>query len=399
MAQRYLFNRLEVAGSFGDLGTLLPIAIGMIVLNGLDPFGILFSIGLFYILAGVYYGVTVPVQPMKVISAYALATAISPSEIAAATLLVAIFLLFMGITGLITHIRRFVPVQVIRGVQLSTGTLLMAEGVRFVIGSSSYQLAQNANEPYLRIDSFLGMPIGIIIGTVSAIITLFFFASKKTPAGIIVIVFGIITGVLFGSHAGIADMRLTVNLPKFLPFGLPNAADFSLALLMLVLPQLPMTIGNAVVANADLSKQYFASQSKRVTPKALCISMSLAHFFCFFVGSMPLCHGAGGLASHYAFGARSAGSNLIIGGIFVLLAIFLGKHAVSLLQLIPFSVMGILLFFAGCQLALTIIDMKERKELFIIFSMLGITLVSNLAFAFGIGILLTCLMKSDKFTI
>jgi len=399
MSERYLFNRLEVAGSFGDLGALLPISIGMIMLNGLDPFGILFSVGIFYLLAGIYYGVTVPVQPMKVISAYALTMAISPAEIAASALLMACCLLFMGATGLINHIQRLVPKQVVRGVQLATGTLLMAEGVRFVIGTSSYQLAQNASEPYLRIESLFSLPIGIIIGSISAIITLLFLANKKAPAGLIVIFFGLITGIFFGTYQGISDIKITINTPEFLPFGFPTSADFSLAFLMLVLPQLPMTIGNAVVANADLSRQYFAEKSEKVTTKALCLSMGLANLLCFFIGGMPLCHGAGGLASHYAFGARSAGSNLIIGSIFVLLAILLGKHAVSLLQLIPFSALGVLLFFAGSQLALTIMDMKHRKEFFVIFAMLGITLVSNLAIAFGIGIALARLLKSDKLTI
>jgi len=399
MSERYLFNRLEVAGSFGDLGALLPISIGMIMLNGLDPFGILFSVGIFYLLAGIYYGVTVPVQPMKVISAYALTMAISPAEIAASALLMACCLLFMGATGLINHIQRLVPKQVVRGVQLATGTLLMAEGVRFVIGTSSYQLAQNASEPYLRIESLFSLPTGIIIGSISAIITLLFLANKKAPAGLIVIFFGLITGIFFGTYQGISDIKITINTPEFLPFGFPTSADFSLAFLMLVLPQLPMTIGNAVVANADLSRQYFAEKSEKVTTKALCLSMGLANLLCFFIGGMPLCHGAGGLASHYAFGARSAGSNLIIGSIFVLLAILLGKHAVSLLQLIPFSALGVLLFFAGSQLALTIMDMKHRKEFFVIFAMLGITLVSNLAIAFGIGIALARLLKSDKLTI
>ncbi len=399
MSERYRFNRLEVAGSFGDLGALLPIAIGMIMLNGLNPFGLFFSIGLFYIFAGVYFGVTISVQPMKVISAYALATALSPSEIAASALLMAIFLFSMGITGVITHIGRLVPTSVIRGVQLATGTLLMAEGVRFVVGTSTYQLSQGISEPYLAIQSILTLPIGIFIGIISAVITLFFLSSKKAPAGIIVILFGIMAGLLLGTHEGFSAISFKINLPDILPFGTPTSVDFSFALLMLVLPQLPMTIGNAVVANADLSKQYFGKKSEKVTPKALCITMALANCLCFFVGGMPLCHGAGGLASHYAFGARTAGSNLIIGAIFILLAILLGSHAVTLLQLIPFSVMGVLLFFAGSQLALTIMDMSDRKEFFVIFAMLGITLVTNLAIAFGVGIALAYLLKSNKLTI
>ena len=85
---QYMVHSLELAGSLGDLGTLLPLAIGMILINGLNPLGVFFSIGLFYIVSGIYYGVTVPVQPMKVIGAYAVATAISPSEILASGVLI-----------------------------------------------------------------------------------------------------------------------------------------------------------------------------------------------------------------------------------------------------------------------------------------------------------------------
>jgi len=160
-----------------------------------------------------------------------------------------------------------------------------------------------------------------------------------------------------------------------------------------------MTLGNAVIANADLSEQYFGNDSKKVTYKALCFSMSLANFFSFFVGGMPLCHGAGGLAAHYRFGARTAGSNLMIGIIFLALALFLGTHALTIVNLIPFSVLGVLLVFAGGQLTLTIIDIKERNDLFVGFVMLGITLASNLAVGFGVGILLAYALKSEKINI
>ena len=169
--------------------------------------------------------------------------------------------------------------------------------------------------------------------------------------------------------------------------------------MVLVLPQIPMTLGNAVVANADLSHEYFHKDSHKVTCKALCLSMSLANMLSFLVGGMPLCHGAGGMAAHYRFGARTDGSNLMIGAIFIALALFLGPHILAVVHLLPFSILGILLVFAGSQLALTILDIKERKDLFVCLVMLGITLASNLAVAFGVGILLAYAFKSDKLNI
>ena len=139
MSERFQFNRMELAGSLGDLGTLLPIAIAMVLFNGLDPLGLFLSIGIFYILSGAYFGITVPVQPMKVIGAYAIATAMSADQILASTLLMGLFLLVIGVTGAIDLIRKVTPKAVIRGVQLSTGALLMASGVKFILGNSSFQ--------------------------------------------------------------------------------------------------------------------------------------------------------------------------------------------------------------------------------------------------------------------
>jgi SulP family sulfate permease len=399
MHPRYKFNRLELAGSLGDLGTLIPLGIGMIMINGLSTAGLFFSAGLFYISSGLYYGVTVPVQPMKVIGAYAIATAMSASQIMASGLLMGLFLLVVGATGTMRIIGKWIPTPVVRGVQISTGTLLMAEGVRFMAGSSKFQMLQQAAEPYLGIQGLGPIPIGILIGIIGGVLTLLLLDNKKLPAGLLVVLLGLGMGWVAGTHQGFDKIRLGISMPLILPFGMPAAADFTVALLVLVLPQIPMTLGNAVIANADLSRQYFGEGSKKVTYGALCISMSLANFLSFVVGGMPLCHGAGGLAAHYRFGARTAGSNLMIGAIFVLLAVFLGDHTLAVVYLIPMSILGVLLLFAGSQLAMTIIDMKERKDLFVALVMLGITLASNLAVGFGAGIAVAYALRSEKLTV
>ena len=396
MRTRYKFNRMELAGALGDLGTLLPLAIGMILVNGLSPLSIFFSIGVFYILSGVYYGVTVPVQPMKVIGAYAIATGMSATQISAAGLLIGIVLLLIGVSGAITVIGRFTPKAVIRGVQLSTGALLMSQGVRMIMGSSKFQALQQAAEPYLTVQFVGPVPIGIIAGVIGGVLTLFLLDNKKLPAGLLVVLGGIFLGLLLGTHEGFDRLKPGLNFPSWLPFGFPTQADFTFALFALALPQLPMTLGNAVIANADLSRDYFGEESKKVTYRSLTISMALANLMCFLWGGMPLCHGAGGLAAHYRFGARTAGSNLMIGFIFIILAVLLGNHALSMVYLLPMSVLGVLLLFAGSQLALTIIDMKERKDLFVVLIMLGITLAANLAVGFGAGILCAYLLKSEK---
>jgi SulP family sulfate permease len=384
---------LEWAGSLGDLGTLLPLALGMIVVNGLDPAGLFFSVGLFYILSGLYFNLTVPIQPMKVIGAYAIASALPASQILASGLLIGVFLLVIGVTGAMDVIGRWVPKPVVRGVQMATGTLLMAQGVRFMLGTSTYQALRNAAEPYLSIQSLGPLPVGIVLGVVGTFLTLLLLDNRKLPAGLVVVGGGLLLGLLFGTGDGFQDLSVGFHLPSWMPLGMPSRVDFSLALMMLVLPQIPMTLGNAVIAYVDLSREYFGEGSRRVTYRAACISMGLANLVSFFLGGMPICHGAGGLAAHYRFGARTAGSNLIIGTLFAVLALVLGKQVYTASTLIPMAVLGVLLLFAGAQLALTILDMRERKDLFVVLLMLGITLASNLAAGFIVGILVAYLLR------
>ncbi len=399
MNQKIVFNRMEVAGSLGDLGTLLPIAIAMVLLNGLSPTGVFFSIGMYYIISGLYFGLTVPVQPMKVIGAYAIATAMAPEQILASCLLMGVFLLIVGLTGAIDLIGKFTPKAVIRGVQLSTGVLLMSGGIKFMVGTSTFQIMENAVEPYLAFQALGPVPISLIIGGIGALITLLLLDSRRFPAGLVVVAGGVIAGLILGARLdmGVKDMGL--YLPEWLPAGFPGKVDFTFALFALVLPQLPMTLGNAVLAYTDLSKEYFKEQSAKVTNRKACVSMALANIFSFFVGGMPMCHGAGGLAAHYRFGARTAGSNLIIGVVFAFMAVLLGRHIIDVLHLLPMSILGVLLVFAGSQLALTVMDLNTRKEYFTATLILGITLASNLAAGFIAGLVVAHLLKWEKLSV
>ncbi len=399
MSERFKFDRLELAGSLGDLGTLLPIAIAMVLFNNLNALGLFLSIGLFYLISGFYFGITVPVQPMKVIGAYAIATAMSPEQILASSLLMGVFLLIVGLTGAIDLIRKVTPRSVIRGVQLSTGALLISGGVKFMIGASKYQVLQNAVEPHLSLQSVGGVPISLVIGAVAAIVTLLMLDNKKLPAGLIVVAGGLAAGLALGARFDLSRGAFGFHLPEILPFGFPGKVDFTFALFALVLPQLPMTLGNAVLAYTDLSKEYFGTRSARVTNRKACVSMALANFLSFLLGGMPLCHGAGGLAAHYRFGARTAGSNVMIGFLFVALAVLLGGDIIGLFSLLPMSILGVLLVFAGAQLTLTIMDLDRRKDYFVAVLILGITLASNLAAGFIAGMIVAQLLRWDRLSV
>lgn len=390
---------MELAGSLGDLGTLLPIGIGMILINGMDPIGLFITVGFFYIISGSYFGVTVPVQPMKVIGGYAIATSMSAPQILSSSLLMSILLLVIGVTGLIEAVKKLTPVAVVRGVQLATGIMLIVSGIRFIIGNSQFQKLQNIAEPHLAVQNIGPIPVGLIIGILGAFIVLLLLKSKKYPAGLVIVIAGIIAGVLLGARPNLALSDIGFHLPKVMPIAFPQKADFTFALFALVLPQIPMTIGNAALAYTDLSKNYFGEKAKKVTNRAACISMACANFCSFLLGGMPLCHGAGGLAAHYRFGARTAGSNVIIGLIFVVLVLLLGERIVEIFYLLPMAILGVLLIFAGAQLTLTIADLKERKELFVALLILAITLASNLAVGFLVGLVIAHLLRWDRISI
>ena len=145
--------------------------------------------------------------------------------------------------------------------------------------------------------------------------------------------------------------------------------------------------------------EYFGEQAQRASYRSIANSQGIAGLFSFVLGGIPMCHGAGGLAAMYRFGARSAAANVMIGVIFVILAILFGQNALIILKLLPLSLLGVLLVFAGAQLALMVNDLTQRKDLFVALIMLAITLTVNLAVAFLCGIVIAYVLKSDRVSI
>ena len=386
---KYRFDRMELAGSLGDLGTLLPIAIGMIVLNKLLATNVFLLIGLFYIVAGHYFGVPVPVQPMKVIGAYAIAVGLTPTQIVASSLWMGVFILFLGLTCLIEVIGKYTPKSTVRGVQLAVGVVLMIKGLKLMI----------IPDPNLAIQAIGPINLSIILGGAGLVLTFLLLDNRKLPAALVLLVLGILLGLFIGKPLDAASFKWSIHFPKLVPYGWPSLDDFLWVLPVLVLPQIPMTIGNAIISNTDIMHEYFGARAQRATYRSVANSQGLADIVSYFLGGIPMCHGAGGLAAHYRFGARTAGANLIIGGIFLFLALIFGENMVAILKLLPLSLLGVLLVFAGVQLALMIQDLQDRRDLFVALFMLGIALASNLGVAFIVGIIVAYAFKSEKLTV
>jgi SulP family sulfate permease len=380
---------MEVAGSLGDLGTLLPLAIGMIVLNRLHATNVFSLIGLFYIVAGHYFGVPVPVQPMKVIGAYAIAVGLTPTQIVASSLWMGVFLLFLGISGLIKVIGKYTPKSTVRGVQLAVGVVLMIKGLKLMI----------LPDPNLAIQTVGPLNLSLVVGAAGLMLAFLLLESRKTPAALVLIILGILLGLFIGKPLDAASFNWSIHFPKPIPYGWPSLDEFLWVFPVLVLPQIPMTIGNAIISNTDITHEYFGDRARRATYRSVANSQGLADVVSFFLGGIPMCHGAGGLAAHYRFGARTAGSNLIIGGVFLSLALIFGENMVAVLNLLPLSLLGVLLVFAGLQLALMIHDLQDRTDLFVALFMLGIALASNLGMAFILGIIVAFAFRTGKLNV
>ena len=376
----FRFDRSELAGSLGDLGTLAPLAVGMIAVNGLDAGVVLITVGLFYAAIGVYYRLPIPVQPFKVIAAVSIASGLGAEFVSAGGLIMAAVLLFLGATGLISAIAKLFTKPVVRGIQLGLGLLLISKGGKFVLGDAVFLSGYMPTLPET-------LPVNLVLGGAGLVLTLALLQNRKLPAAIALLVLGIGASFALGAPAAAGALRVGPGLPKF---SIPGLNTYWPALIMLALPQLPLTIGNAVISTRDTSRKLFGRDaSARVTDRALCFSMGLANVPISLLGGMPCCHGAGGLAAHYRFGARTGGSNLIIAAVFIVLGVVFGASAMQILTLIPVSVLGVLLFFAGVELSVMIRDVNDRTQLFTTVAVAGIGLATgNLGIAFAAGIVI-----------
>ena len=384
----FKFDRVEFSGSLGDLGTLLPLSVALIVICGLSVTSVMLMIGLFYIISGVYFKLPMPVQPLKVVSAIAIAfpEKVTLPVISAAAIIFGLILLVLAVSGLINWLAKFFTKPIVRGIQLGLGLILMTKGIKFILKPELF--LQQPDQTF----AIYGIPINLIVGIITFFIVLLLLPSKRFPAALMAVLMGIILGALFG-----AFNNLNVNLgptPINIPF--PNKTDLITAFFLLVIPQLPLTLGNAVIGTSDACYTFFGKSQKtqKVSNRALAVSMGIVNFLTGIFGAMPMCHGAGGLAAHYRFGARTGGSNIMIGAVFVFLALMLGKMGIFLLTAIPNSILGILLLFAGIELAVLIRDLTEKRDLFISVLIAGIGFsTTNMGIAFFVGIIVLFILE------
>lgn len=384
----FRYNLQELGGALGDLGVLLPLTIALITLNQMSATSVLLVVGLAYIIAGLFYRLPVPVQPLKAVAAIAIAGGLSPSVISASGLIMAIFLLLMAGTGAVSKVAKLFPKVIIRGIQLGVGLLLVKAGLVLV---NRHQVVINGDGGFVTLVN-LSIPAGWLIALVLGAVFILFLRSKRFPASLALLALGIPISILWGSSLGLPGLRFGLSLPTV---AIPSLADLSAALVLLVIPQIPLTMGNAVFAMADTAKAYFGSQAKRVTPKALLTTMGLVNMGAGLLGGMPICHGSGGLTAHFRLGARTGGAALLIGVPILAMAIFLDGNIVPIFSLIPYAVLGVLVVFVGVQHSFLIRDLRGIREILVAIAVaIPGLLTANLAIGLASGMSLHLILKT-----
>ncbi len=366
---------MEWAGAFGDLGTLIPFVLAYLAVVKMEPFGVLFSFGASMLVSGLYYKTPFPVQPMKAIGAVAATQAaqtatITPGTIYAASLVTGLVWLLLGLSGAAHRVGRWVPRFIVVGIVLGLGLGFMLEGITM-------------------------MSSGWLIATVGMTGTLLLLNNKVVPAMFLLLLFGVACGIVQNPDLlnSLAGVKVQFHLPRIALFGV-TWKDAAIGAALLALPQLPLTLGNAVIAIKEENNRLFPDHP--VTENEVATSTGLMNLLSAACGGVPTCHGAGGMAGHVAFGARTGGAPIILGVILLLVALFLSGSIGIILALFPRAVLGVILFLTGAQLALGSCDFsKDKGERFITLVTAAFSMW-NVGLAFVAGLMLAYLKNRGR---
>jgi MFS superfamily sulfate permease-like transporter len=345
LLKRLLENRVrfgpgELTGAVGDLGTMIPLAFALVLYNGYAPERLFLLWGLVYMATGLFYGIPVSVQPLKAMAVIAMAGGFSVSQLSTAAVFYGLIFLGLSATGLLRWLEQWFTPPVVRGIQLGIGLILLGKAVELVRENGLY-LGQERVDPWLS-----GMLMTLFLVGLAV-----FQFRKKIPVSI---------GLILGSI--VVSLVLRVPIPDAGPkealvaLHLPDSGFFWPALVLLILPQLPLTLGNAVFAACDVCHTYWKNRAWRATPVRFGWSIGLSNLFIGLLGGFPICHGAGGIAAHARFGGRTGATTLFLGTVLVLVSLF--SPLARFLFLIPIPLLGSLLVFVGLEL----IGMIRRLE-------------------------------------
>jgi MFS superfamily sulfate permease-like transporter len=366
------YDRMEWAGAFGDLGTLIPFIVAYISLLKMDPYGILLAFGIAKIVSGLYYKTPFPVQPMKAIGAVATTQAaqtitITPNAVYGAGIVTGVIWLLLGMSGAAKKVADIVSRPVAIGIVIGLGFSFMLEGVKMM------------SENWL-------------LGGTALLGTMLLLTNRVVPVMFLLLIFGALVAVAQDNAllAGLADISASFKMPSFAPASM-TMQEFLVGAVFLALPQIPLTLGNAVLAITEENNRLFPDRP--VTEKKVAISTGIMNLLSPALGGVPMCHGAGGMAGHVRFGARTGGSLVILGALILVVALFFSDSVETMFRIFPAPVLGVILFLTGAQLALGSCDFGKNKNDRFVSLVTAACAIWNIGLAFVIGVITYHLLR------
>jgi SulP family sulfate permease len=359
------FDRRELAGAVADLGVLVPIAVALIVSNGLSATAVLLPAGLLYMTAALVYQLPVPVQPLKAFGAIAIAKGLGSDEIAAGALLMGAMFLLAGRFGLLDLLARVFPRSLIRGVQLTVGLLFL---------KIAWDLVTNPPKSFVShaLEPRWALPLGLLALGLALALRRYAISLVLVGTGVVVAL------VLAGGQLSLGPSALV--LPSL------DGAVLLTALTVLVLPQAPLSFANSCLATSDAARVYFGERGRRVRPGRLATSFGTANLLAGSISGMPVCHGAGGMTAHYKFGARTGAAPLVMGATLVFLAVGLGSGLAGVLPAFPLPILAGLLATAGLLHIALLRDLRGARDWFLALLVGAIGFEVNLLWALAAGL-------------
>ncbi|MBY9009656.1 MAG: putative sulfate/molybdate transporter [Candidatus Lokiarchaeota archaeon] len=358
------FSLNEFAGALGDWGTLIPFIIGYISIVGLNPAGIFLCLGLTNIVLGIRFNLPLPVQPQKTIGTIAISQAWKPGLVLSTGFGTGIIWTILGLTKLLEKIVRKVPVVMVRGIQLGLGLIL---------GWTAFQL--------LISDIFLGV--------ISVFIIMLIFRFKRIPSSIILVALGVF---LLFLNESITISNIQFGLPQF-DFYLPQWDKLLFGMVIAGIAQLLLTLTNVMIATVSLIKDLFPEKENAITASELAFNMGIMNLISPFLGGIPLCHGSGGLAAQYAFGARTGGSMILEGLMEILLGLFFSETLFLLFINFPNAILGAMLLYTAFLLGKISFKNFQSKNLPIILISAVFCFIYNITLGFFVGLLSFIILK------
>ena len=360
----------DVSGALADLGILVPLTAALVVVNGLDVGSVLLLAGLLVVTAGLVFRIPFPVQPLKALTALAVAQRLGPDVIHAAGLEIGVVLMLMSLTGLATLMSKLFTKPVVRALQFGVGWLLVVTAVKLVVNPP----AVFVNSPSSR--------TGLLLAAATVVVVVIAAWRRWYLLSIALVVAGVIVTLLveqpsFGGPS--------IDLPTF---SIPPWSVFGTAFVLLVIPQIPLTYGNAVVGVSDLAREQFGERARRVSPARVALVCGLGNVASATFGGMPMCHGSSGLSAHVRMGAQTWKMNAMLGGTLITLGVFFSDQVLEMFGLLPVWVLGGFLAYAGIRHAMLVLDLEPIQiALAIAAAAVGIW-TSNLAYTTAIALVI-----------